>query len=126
MFNQNEEALRHFPNCNVGLSNVLAMPKFDSEKVEGRELEDNWDFLPPKVIKDPNLSKLADWVDAAKPDHFTYPDATKSKDWDGRVTGYSSPWRWSDRVLYPVEMEKTEYLCWWTWSNFTLISVDLE
>ena len=103
MFNQNEEALRHFPNCNVGLSNVLAMPKFDSEKVEGRELEDNWDFLPPKVIKDPNLSKLADWVDAAKPDHFTYPDATKSKDWDDEIdrewehsmnnnSDYKSPW----------------------------------
>jgi len=48
------------------------------EKRSGSLLED-WDFLPPKQIKDPNVSKPADWVDQARiPD----PDAVKPEGWD--------------------------------------------
>ena len=43
------------------------------EKQTGSLVED-WDFLPPKMIKDPSKSKPSDWVDEAKiPD----PEAVK-------------------------------------------------
>lgn len=35
----------------------------DNEKVESGNLEDNWDFLPPKKIKDPEAKKPEDWDD---------------------------------------------------------------
>merc|ERR1719376_432726 len=38
----------------------------DNEKAESGTLTDDWDFLPPKKIKDPEAKKPADWVDNAK------------------------------------------------------------
>merc|ERR1712235_19706 len=35
----------------------------DNEKVESGELEADWDFLPPKTIKDPEAKKPEDWDD---------------------------------------------------------------
>lgn len=32
------------------------------------DLESDWDFLPPKQIKDPEAKKPEDWVDEAKID----------------------------------------------------------
>merc|ERR1712137_1078796 len=53
------------------------------EKRSGSLTED-WDFLEPKQIKDPNQSKPADWVDEATiPD----PDAVKPEDWDTELDG---------------------------------------
>merc|ERR1739842_244742 len=77
----------------------------DNEKVESGELEADWDFLPPKMIKDPDQSKPADWVDAAKlddpedvkpedwekPEHIADPDATKPEDWDDEMDGEWEP-----------------------------------
>lgn len=37
-------------------------------------MEDDWDFLPPKKIKDPDASKPEDWDERAKID-----DPTDSK-----------------------------------------------
>lgn len=37
--------------------------QIDGEKVEGGELEADWDFLPPKNIKDPAAKKPEDWDD---------------------------------------------------------------
>lgn len=37
----------------------------DNEKVESGELESDWNFLPPKKIKDPNAKKPEDWDDRA-------------------------------------------------------------
>merc|ERR1712156_786928 len=68
----------------------------DNEKAESGTLTDDWDFLPPKKIKDPEAKKPADWVDNAKmddpedskpedwdkPEHIADPDATKPEDWD--------------------------------------------
>lgn len=71
------------------------------EKAAGNLLED-WDFLPPKTIKDPNASKPADWVDEAKipdpedkkpegwddiPEFIPDPDAVKPEDWDDDMDG---------------------------------------
>uniref|UniRef100_A0A8C6UP69 Calreticulin 3b n=1 Tax=Neogobius melanostomus TaxID=47308 RepID=A0A8C6UP69_9GOBI len=53
--------------------------KIDNEKVESGSLEEDWDFLPPKKIKDPEAKKPEDWDDRAKIDD---PEDTKPEDWD--------------------------------------------
>lgn len=42
--------------------------RIDGSKVESGELEADWDFLPPKKIKDPEAKKPEDWDDKAKID----------------------------------------------------------
>ena len=42
--------------------------KIDNEKAQSGTLEEDWDFLPPKNIPDPEASKPADWDDRAKID----------------------------------------------------------
>lgn len=42
--------------------------KIDNEKVESGSLEEDWDLLPPKKIKDPEAKKPEDWDDRAKID----------------------------------------------------------
>merc|ERR1719495_2775767 len=99
----------------------------DNEKAESGTLEDDWDFLPPKKIKDPEAKKPDDWVDAAKiddpedvkpedwekPEHIADPDATKPEDWDDEMDGeweppmidnpaYKGPW------IHP-EIDNPEY-----------------
>lgn len=63
----------------------------DNEKAESGKLEEDWDFLPPKQIKDPEAKKPDDWDDREKiddpedskpddwekPEHIADPDATK-------------------------------------------------
>jgi len=71
------------------------------KKQEGNLIED-WDFLKPKTIKDPSVSKPADWVDEAqiddptdvKPDGWDAipktiadPEAEKPADWDDESDG---------------------------------------
>lgn len=51
----------------------------DGEKKESGRLEDDWDFSVPKMIKDPSVSKPADWVDEPLMDD---PSDTKPADWD--------------------------------------------
>merc|ERR1719190_129475 len=77
----------------------------DNESVQTGTLTDDWDFLPPKKIKDPEASKPADWVDNAKmddpedskpddwekPEHIADPDATKPEDWDDEMDGEWEP-----------------------------------
>jgi calreticulin len=51
----------------------------DNEKVESGSLEEDWDFLPPKTIKDPEAKKPEDWDERATiPD----PDDKKPEDFD--------------------------------------------
>lgn len=40
--------------------------QIDGSKVESGNLADDWDFLAPKLIKDPEAKKPADWVDEAQ------------------------------------------------------------
>jgi len=77
----------------------------DNEKAESGELEADWDFLPPKKIKDPEASKPEDWDDRAtipdpedskpedwdQPEHVADPDATKPEDWDDEMDGEWEP-----------------------------------
>lgn len=37
--------------------------KVNNERLEWGNLEDDWDFLPPKKIRDPDAKKPADWDD---------------------------------------------------------------
>ena len=74
----------------------------DLESSKKGTLEENWNFLLPKMIKDPAQSKPADWVDDAKipdpedkkPDGYDDisaeipdPEATKPEDWDDEEDG---------------------------------------
>nr|CAD7265242.1 unnamed protein product [Timema shepardi] len=77
----------------------------DNSKVESGELEVDWDFLPPKKIKDPEAKKPEDWDDRStiddpddskpedwdKPEHVADPDATKPEDWDDEMDGEWEP-----------------------------------
>ncbi|XP_055699302.1 calreticulin [Phlebotomus papatasi] len=77
----------------------------DNEKVESGVLEEDWDFLPPKKIKDPEAKKPEDWDERAtipdpddkkpedwdKPEHIPDPDATKPDDWDEEMDGEWEP-----------------------------------
>lgn len=60
--------------------------KIDNNRVESGSLEDDWDFLPPKKIKDPDASKPEGWDERAKID-----DPTDSKpevgEWVGSGNG---------------------------------------
>merc|ERR1719264_451864 len=99
----------------------------DNESAQTGSLTDDWDFLPPKTIKDPEAKKPDDWVDQAKLDdpedvkpedwdkaeHIADPDATKPEDWDDEMDGeweppmidnpdYKGPW------VHP-EIDNPEY-----------------
>jgi calreticulin len=91
----------------------------DGEELQSGSLTEDWDFLPPKMIKDPTAEKPKDWVDQAEipdpddvkpegyddiPETITDPDASKPEDWDDELDGdweapqipnpdYKGPWR---------------------------------
>jgi calreticulin len=91
----------------------------DQKSVRAGKLEDEFDFLEKKKIKDPNESKPDDWVDQAKipdpedvkpegyddiPEEIPDPDAEKPEDWDDEDDGeweapmidnpeYKGPWK---------------------------------
>ncbi|KAJ8941551.1 hypothetical protein NQ318_011508 [Aromia moschata] len=79
--------------------------QIDGEKVESGNLEEDWDMLPPKKIKDPEAKKPEDWDDRAtipdpddtkpedwdKPEHIPDPDASKPDDWDDEMDGEWEP-----------------------------------
>lgn len=78
----------------------------DNKSVREGNLEDSFDFLLPKEIKDPSQSKPMDWVDAKKipdpsdvkpegyddvPAEVPDPEATKPDDWDEEEDGSWEP-----------------------------------
>jgi len=77
----------------------------DGEKVQSGSLEDDWEFLEPKKIKDPAASKPEDWDDNPtipdetdskpedwdQPEHIADPEATKPEDWDDEMDGEWEP-----------------------------------
>ncbi|XP_054458360.1 calreticulin [Anoplopoma fimbria] len=79
--------------------------KIDNKKVESGNLEDDWDFLPPKKMKDPEAKKPEDWDDREnipdpddnkpedwdKPENIPDPDAKKPDDWDEEMDGEWEP-----------------------------------
>merc|ERR1719231_183995 len=78
----------------------------DMESIQSGALTDDWDFLPPKMIQDPEVSKPEDWIDdpmmedpeASKPEGWDDipkdipdPDATVPDDWDEEDDGVWEP-----------------------------------
>jgi len=76
--------------------------RIDGDKKESGSLFDDWDFLPPKMIKDPAVSKPKDWIDEAQmddpsdvkpadydntPKQIPDPEAEKPEDWDDEADG---------------------------------------
>lgn len=74
----------------------------DGEEKASGDLVEDWDFLPPKTIKDPSQSKPEDWVDEEEiddpndvkpadwddiPELIPDPDAVKPEDWDDDMDG---------------------------------------
>jgi calreticulin len=80
--------------------------RIDGKSVGSGNLLDDWDFLPPKMIKDPSASKPSDWVDQEfiddpsdkkpsdwdnVPKQIPDPDAEKPEDWDDESDGAWEP-----------------------------------
>lgn len=78
----------------------------DNEVVEEGSLYDDWDFLPPKMIDDPEASKPEDWDERPTipdpedkkpegwddiPEFISDPDATKPEEWDDEEDGQWEP-----------------------------------
>merc|ERR1719424_1843625 len=76
--------------------------QIDMSKVDSGSLNDGWDFLEPKQIRDPDEKKPTDWVDEAEiddpedkkpeghddiPAKIADPKATKPDDWDDESDG---------------------------------------
>jgi calreticulin len=76
--------------------------RIDGVKKQDGNLIEDWDFLKPKTIKDPSVSKPADWVDEAQiddptdvkpegwdaiPKTIADPEAEKPADWDDEADG---------------------------------------
>ena len=74
----------------------------DGESAQAGSLEEDWDMLEPKTIKDPEASKPKDWVDQAKIDdpedkkpegyddieeYIPDPEAEVPEDWDEEMDG---------------------------------------
>merc|ERR1712054_294171 len=80
--------------------------EIDQKNVAKGSLFDDWDFLKPKTIKDPAISKPKDWVDEKKiddpedkkpdgwddiPKQVSDPEASKPDDWDDEDDGEWEP-----------------------------------
>lgn len=79
--------------------------KIDNKEEEKGSLEEDWDILPAKKIKDPEAKKPEDWderetipdpddtkpEDWDKPQHIPDPDAKKPEDWDDEMDGSWEP-----------------------------------
>lgn len=85
----------------------------DGDEVESGSLYEDWDFLPPKKIPDPNAVKPADWVDEREipdvndvkpadwdkePQFIDDPDAKQPEDWDEEEDGKWEP----PKILNPA------------------------
>lgn len=95
-----DDELTHLYTLIVRPDNTYEV-KIDNAKVESGKLEDDWDFLKPKTIPDPEANKPVDWVDSAqmddpedsKPDNWDAPEfiedpeAKKPDDWDEEMDG---------------------------------------
>jgi len=99
-----DDELTHLYTLIVNPDNTYVV-KIDNEKVESGKLEEDWSFLPPKTIPDPNAKKPEDWEDNEniddpedkkpedwdKPEFIPDPDAKKPDDWDDEMDGEWAP-----------------------------------
>jgi len=73
-----DDKLTHVYTLVVKADNTYTL-YIDQEQKESGNLENDWDFLEPKEIDDPNDHKPSDWVDDAQIDD---PEDKKPSDWD--------------------------------------------
>jgi calreticulin len=99
-----DDTLSHLYTLIVRPDNTYEV-KIDNKKEESGKLEEDWDFLEPKKIKDPEAKKPEDWDDREniddpedtkpedweKPEHIPDPDAKKPEDWDDEMDGEWEP-----------------------------------
>jgi len=95
-----DDVLSHMYTLIVRPDNTYEV-RIDNDKVKDGNLEDHFDFLAPKTIKDPEAKKPEDWDDKPKiddpedkkpedwdqPEHIADPDAKKPEDWDDDMDG---------------------------------------
>jgi len=60
----------------------------DHVKTESGSLEEDWEFLKPKFIPDPEDKKPEDWVEDAE---IVDPEETKPEDWDAELPTIADP-----------------------------------
>ena len=97
--------LTHLYTLIINSDNTFEV-RVDNKAVREGKLEDEFDFLEPKEIKDPDAKKPDDWVDSAKmpdpedvkpegyddmPEEIPDPDAEKPDDWDDEDDGEWEP-----------------------------------
>jgi len=91
----------HYYTAVLSSDNTYKVFVDGAEKQTGK-LEDDWNILPPRKIKDPKISKPADWVDEKEindpedkkpegwddiPAEIADPAAKKPEDWDDELDG---------------------------------------
>jgi len=72
------DELTHFYTVIVNPDNTYEV-LVDNEKKESGKLDEDWEFLAPKTIPDPDEKKPSDWVDEAE---IVDPEDKKPEDWD--------------------------------------------
>jgi len=82
-----DDKLTHVYTLLVKPDNTYEM-FIDQEKKESGKLEEDWDFLEPKEIDDPEDKKPGDWVDEAQIDD---PEDKKPEDWDNEPEQVTDP-----------------------------------
>jgi calreticulin len=82
-----DDELTHLYTLILNSDNTYEV-QIDGSKVESGKLEEDWDFLKPKTIKDPEAKKPSDWDDRAKIDD---PDDKKPEDWDKEAELIADP-----------------------------------
>jgi calreticulin len=129
--NTETDDLTHLYTFILNPDNTIQI-KIDNKSVRKGELQDQFDFLEAKEIKDPDASKPSDWVELAKipdpdvvkpegyddiPAEIPDPDAKKPDDWDDEDDGeweppmidnpeYKGPWK-------PTMIDNPEYKGKW-------------
>jgi len=99
-----DDDLTHLYTLIINPDNTYEV-QIDGTKVEGGELEADWDFLPAKTIKDPDAKKDESWDDREyipdpedkkpedwdKPEHIPDSEAKMPEDWDSEMDGEWEP-----------------------------------
>merc|ERR1712141_812956 len=86
----------------------------DGESKQKGSLEEDWDFLEPRKIKDPEQSKPDDWVDDAKMDD---PEDVKPEGWDDIAKQIDDP-----EVDNPDFVEDDEL---YMYESFGVVGIDI-
>jgi len=82
-----DDRLTHVYTAIVNPDGTYEM-QIDGEKKESGKLEEDWEFLKPKEIDDPEDKKPSDWVDDAMMDD---PEDTKPADWGNEPETIADP-----------------------------------